>query len=632
MDTLDEALDALKVGARNSGTDIARLQQIHDLAVENGASCEGEPPAPDGPQPSLPSKSVVTIKSMTDETATIAGYGVVFGDQDLDGETFSGETDLDLGLVPAKRVFYDHTLGTVKHSLGNVVKVVVDEIGVWIEAELQRSKQYVNEVLKLIEKGVLGWSSGSVPHLVRREGGVIKTWPVVEFSLTPTPCEPRTLGVERIKAMAEVDPTFKAFLPEADGELAADANKGETEAVTTQTKTEVQHIMDENEIKALVATAADAAATKAVEAFKASLPPVTGGLSVTKAAEDQSFKCFGDQLQAVKTFYVSGNTVMDPRLASIKAPLGNNEGAGSEGGFLLQPDFSTSLLLPLHAQGVFTSRIRPLPVGTNSNSGTINGVDETSRATGSRWGGIRGYRLAEADTKTASKPTFKQLTWKLKKYAVLCYATDELLQDAAQLEAVIRQGAGEELDFMANDDIINGLGAAGPLGVLASPALITVAKDANQAADTISYTNVTGMWGRLAPRSRASAVWYINADAQGQLDSLIQQAGLGAIPARFVQYGNDGLISIYGRPVVVTEFNATLGDLGDIVLFDPSEYLFWEKGGVQSASSIHVQFLTDETVFRFVYRCDGMPSWSSALTPYKGSTTTSPYVTLAARA
>ena len=55
-----------------------------------------------------------------------------------------------------------------------------------------------------------------------------------------------------------------------------------------------------------------------------------------------------------------------------------------------------------------------------------------------------------------------------------------------------------------------------------------------------------------------------------------------------------------------------------------------EKGGIESASSIHVQFLTDETTFRFVYRFDGGPMWSSTLTPFKGSNTQSPFVVLAA--
>ena len=56
-----------------------------------------------------------------------------------------------------------------------------------------------------------------------------------------------------------------------------------------------------------------------------------------------------------------------------------------------------------------------------------------------------------------------------------------------------------------------------------------------------------------------------------------------------------------------------------------------EKGGIQSASSIHVLFLSDETTYRFVYRCDGESTWNSALTPKNGTNTVSPFVALAVR-
>lgn len=572
----------------------------------------------------------VSIKALTDTTATLAGYGVLFGGQDLQGEQFTKGTDFDLALVPVKSIFHEHTLGSVKHALGKAVSVAADDAGLWVEMELDRSRAYVKEILTLVEKGVLGLSSGSIQHLIRRAGKTITAWPIVEFSLTPTPAEPRTLGVEWVKSMTAEYPAFKAFLPEAGGEPAADATAGAMPAAIKSTH-EVKPMEITQEILDKLAQDAGASAVKAVM----DLPAIKAGFAVqvTKDAGDQPFASLGEQLGAVKAFYLSGGMSLDARLAkhSVKA-TGLNEAIGSEGGFLLQPSFTADLLKPMHETGVFTSRVRKLPVSTNANSGWINGIDETSRATGSRWGGIRGYRLAEGGTKTASKPAFRRINWQLKKYAVLVYATDELLEDAAQLEEVIRLGASEELDFMANDDVLNGAGNAGPLGILVSPSLVTVDKETNQAADTIIYENLTKMWARLASRSRGNAAWFYNADAGGQLDTLVLAAGTGGLPPNFIRYGNDGLMTIYGRPAIPTEFNATLGDPGDIVLADMTEYLFWEKGGVQAAQSIHVQFLTDETVFRFVYRCDGQPAWASASTPYKGSATQSPFVALAARA
>ena len=159
----------------------------------------------------------VKILSQTDTTATVGGYGVVFGGRDLEGETFTPQTDYALDLVPVKPVYYDHTQnGTMKNArLGSVVTTEADEIGLWVEAELDKASEYTAAVLKLVERGVIGWSSGSVNHLARRDGGVIKAWPIVEFSLTPTPAEPRTLGVERIKSLY---PDLAAQLPAQSNE------------------------------------------------------------------------------------------------------------------------------------------------------------------------------------------------------------------------------------------------------------------------------------------------------------------------------------------------------------------------------------------------------------------------------
>ena len=89
--------------------------------------------------------------------------------------------------------------------------------------------------------------------------------------------------------------------------------------------------------------------------------------------------------------------------------------------------------------------------------------------------------------------------------------------------------------------------------------------------------------------------------------------------------------TILGRPAIPIEQCAAIGTEGDIILFDPSQYIIGDKGGMNAASSIHVQFVTDQTAFRWIYRVNGEPIWHSPLTPYKGSSTLSPYVVLATR-
>ena len=83
--------------------------------------------------------------------------------------------------------------------------------------------------------------------------------------------------------------------------------------------------------------------------------------------------------------------------------------------------------------------------------------------------------------------------------------------------------------------------------------------------------------------------------------------------------------------MIPLEHADTVGTVGDIVLADLSQYLMIDKENIESAVSIHVRFIYDESTFRFVYRVDGAPWWNSALTPFKGTNTQSPFVALATR-
>jgi hypothetical protein len=64
---------------------------------------------------------------------------------------------------------------------------------------------------------------------------------------------------------------------------------------------------------------------------------------------------------------------------------------------------------------------------------------------------------------------------------------------------------------------------------------------------------------------------------------------------------------------------------------DPARYILATKGGLQVASSIHVRFVADESVIRFIYRLDGQPELSAEITPYQGTVTQSAYIVLAER-
>jgi len=110
--------------------------------------------------------------------------------------------------------------------------------------------------------------------------------------------------------------------------------------------------------------------------------------------------------------------------------------------------------------------------------------------------------------------------------------------------------------------------------------------------------------------------------------------GTGGVPVYLPAGGasKEPFATLLGRPVIPIEQAPTLGDAGDISFIDPKSYVFAEKvGGVQADVSIHVRFLYDESVYRFVYRCDGQPALQSTITSFSGETM-SPFLKLAERA
>lgn len=363
------------------------------------------------------------------------------------------------------------------------------------------------------------------------------------------------------------------------------------------------------------------------------LPPIPVGASAVLQARARDIG-FGSYLQAVFRARVHGQ--VDPRLEFEAAAQGAGIADGSSGGFLVPETFSNELALRVTAGEILRRVNGGGPRGISGNTITINVTDETSRATGSRFGGVQGYWIDEGTAPTASRPRLSRVRMELSKIACLGYATDELLADTGGFfGSFMSDSFAQELRFLAEDAVLNGTGAGQPQGLLNAAAIVSVAKETGQAAKTIVRENIDKMWTRMYAPSRASGVWLINQDIEPQLEQLSAVVGTGGVPIYLPPGGiNDTPNArLKGRPVVPVEYCATLGTVGDILLVDLSTYLMIESAaGVQGASSMHVAFTTDEMAFRLVWRLDGEPMWRSALTPFKGSDTQSPYISLATRA
>jgi HK97 family phage major capsid protein len=150
--------------------------------------------------------------------------------------------------------------------------------------------------------------------------------------------------------------------------------------------------------------------------------------------------------------------------------------------------------------------------------------------------------------------------------------------------------------------------------------------EVSRQVNTIVAENVVKMIGRFHGNIR-NAAWFVNQDCLAQFPLM----SIGDQPVYTADFRRSPFGALFSLPIIPVEHCATLGDLGDIVLADWSEYLLITKGGVEEAESIHVKFLTDETAFRFIMRNNGQPLHDAPIIPLNGSNTLSPFVMLAER-
>lgn len=175
----------------------------------------------------------------------VEGHLVMFStksDPDISAQRdfFTPETDYDLEYATKTRVLYRHgfdkELGLKRLAIG---EMKMDDVGVWVEGQMQLRDDYEKAVFSMAKAGKLGWSSGTASHLVEREkvgdANKVLRWPLgLDASLTPDPAEPRTLV--SVKTLMEgftpesidTERDFEAFLRKAGG-----FSKEESKAITS---------------------------------------------------------------------------------------------------------------------------------------------------------------------------------------------------------------------------------------------------------------------------------------------------------------------------------------------------------------------------------------------------------------
>lgn len=310
-------------------------------------------------------------------------------------------------------------------------------------------------------------------------------------------------------------------------------------------------------------------------------------------------------------FVAMRNGHQDPRLFQA----GNNEGTGTEGGFTVPTEFYRGIIEQALQQSEYAIRCRVFP--SPSNSIFIPMPDVQNRTTGIA--GLNAQWSGESQQGGLQTMKFRAVEMRLKKLMLLASASNELLEDGVNFDTQLRTAMGQDAAYKLDASIIAGSGVGQPRGFIGHASVIGIDPESGQAADTVLYMNLVKMFARLAPSCQKRATWFIAPSVLTQL-LFMTFPGNDTLPVLLSGGQNDAAAgapagTIFGRPVVVTELSRTLGDAGDIVLADMSQYALLLKASAQIEWSPHVRFDHDDSVWRLRLRVDGQPMWDEPITP-----------------
>jgi HK97 family phage major capsid protein len=315
-----------------------------------------------------------------------------------------------------------------------------------------------------------------------------------------------------------------------------------------------------------------------------------------------------DWLKAIKD--VGCGIGFDPRLAiQQKAAAGIGEGSSGIGGALITPSFISDVIFKqMMEEAVILPKCNEFKLAESAGpTALIKQVNETVRSNSSLFGGLAVYKVSEGSNITPSLPAFTQKSVTLAKAAVLTYISDEALHDIVN---IVDQTAGmvaQSLAWQIDNDIVNGgLGIASPVVGDAATVAVTVAGGYPTSAEWFKIYN------SMHPAYRQGAEWFMGTDTYASLMGVTAAGSLGyPIFVRDAKEDNDG--KLLGKPINIVEWATASNTAGQILFANMKGYTVVTKEALQAAMSIHVQFISAQNTYRWIYRYASAPNYASKI-------------------
>jgi HK97 family phage major capsid protein len=313
---------------------------------------------------------------------------------------------------------------------------------------------------------------------------------------------------------------------------------------------------------------------------------------------------------------------IDQRLIRNQSSTYSSEGAGEDGGFAVPPDFRAGIWMHINGEQSLLGRTDQTPTKSNNIEMPTDQAPPWDTSSGPQvsWDG-------EGDKISPSKIKLKSKTIRLNKIDCLVPVTDELVEDAPALDGYLRRIVGQRIDFAISLSIVQGPGAGKPLGILTSPSLLSIPRET---LDEITFGDLKNLIGNLYAPLFPRSVFLVHPKVIPALMDIhfpLVEYGTPnnqAVAPTPVYLPNGGIAgapfgTLMGRPLIPTEACEPVGDKGDIILVDLSQ--FWtatKSTGLRTDVSIHLWFDYGILAYRFILRFTGSPHWAAPITGRDG--------------
>lgn len=315
------------------------------------------------------------------------------------------------------------------------------------------------------------------------------------------------------------------------------------------------------------------------------------------------------------------------------------EASGTTGGYLIPPQFQSELLTIQAEEAFFKPRCRVQPMNALTVQWpTLDITTVQSTGVSPYFGGIQMTWQPEAALINESEPAFRLDDWTAWTMTLYAVSSNQLLADnGIGLDALMTMLFGEACAWFEEYAYLRGAGAGSsmPMGVINSPCAIQQTRSAGAGQSFFWLTDAAAMLSHAQIRGWNNNIWIAH---QSVLPQFIQMAG-GGQTATSASAGNPaGNLLVWmnqfeegatkklpdaflnGRPLFFTEKLPQLGNVGDVMLVDPSHYVIGQRLDIQIDISPHYLFRNYQLAWRVIFRSDGKFWLNNAITDAEGWT------------